>query len=406
MSPSAVPGPRVIPWARNTEFLVGSIIDSSTSLLQRQSHDIISFAMGSPADEAVPTELFDSLLSRAVERSGASAFGYAATEGHPLLHTALLDFLSTTPEKTTAERLLITTGGMQGLDLAAKLFVDRGDLVVVESPTYTNGSATMLAYGAEILEVPIDENGMIVELLPELIAKAGRIPKAIYVIPNFQNPSGTALSLERRKLLLELAREWGAVIIDDDPYGMLRFEGEDIPGFRELGEGDPLVFSVRTFSKMLAPGLRVGWVDADPEIVLKMIDAKQTMDTCTNVPAQLLAAEFLNAGHLDSHLVFLREEYRRRKATMQGALQQHFATDATWTDPSGGFFLWLTLPERVDTSHLFEVAVGHGVAFIPGRAFSVSGRFGNALRLCFASSYGDRTIEGVKRLAEAVSLIS
>ena len=402
-SPTA-PSSSVIPWASRTDFLVGSIIDSSTSLLQRQTHDIISFAMGSPADEAVPTELFSSLLTKAVDRSGASAFGYAATEGDPILHSALLDFLSTTPEKTTPERLLITTGGMQGLDLAGKLFIDRGDLVVVESPTYTNGSATMLAYGAEILEVPIDENGMIVEALPELVERAGRFPKAIYVIPNFQNPSGTALSLERRQLLLELARRWGAVIIDDDPYGMLRFEGEDIPGFRELGKGDPLVFSVRTFSKMLAPGLRVGWVDADPEIVLRMIDAKQTMDTCTNVPAQLLVAEFLTGGHLESHLQFLREEYRQRKATMQGALQQYFAKDAVWTDPSGGFFLWLTLPEHIDTSRLFEVGVAHGVAFIPGRAFSVSGQFGNALRLCFASNYGERTLEGIKRLSEAVAL--
>src|SRR3954454_22164176 len=155
---------------------------------------------------------------------------------------------------------------MQGLDLACKLFVDRGDLVVVESPTYTNGSATALSYGAELVEVPVDEHGMLVEALPEVVRRAGRAPKAIYAIPTFQNPSGATLSLERRRRLLELAHSWRSVVIDDDPYGELRFEGRRLPSLRELGEGDPLVFSVRTLSKTVAPGLRVGWVDTAPEL--------------------------------------------------------------------------------------------------------------------------------------------
>ncbi|MEV7134296.1 PLP-dependent aminotransferase family protein [Arthrobacter sp. NPDC093128] len=231
--------PAGLPWATRTKGLVGSIIDSSTSLLQRQTHDIVSFAMGSPAAEAVPSEAFREIYSSVLADAGAAAFGYGATEGQTALRDELVAFLDSTPERTSAERLLITTGGMQGLDLAGKLFVDPGDLVIVEAPTYTNGSATLLAYGADILEAPIDDDGLMVEALPELVQRAGRIPKAIYVIPNFQNPTGTAMSLERRHLLLALAREWGSIIIDDDPYGMLRFDGDHIPGFRELGGGGP-----------------------------------------------------------------------------------------------------------------------------------------------------------------------
>ncbi|MFE4545408.1 PLP-dependent aminotransferase family protein [Arthrobacter sp. NPDC056727] len=395
----------VLPWAARTKGLVGSIIDSSTSLLQRQTHDIVSFAMGSPAAEAVPSEDFSEIYSSVLANNGAGVFAYGATEGETALRDELLAYLETTPERTSAERLLITSGGMQGLDLAGKLFVDPGDLVIVEAPTYTNGSATLLAYGADIVEAPIDDDGLIVETLPELVQKAGRRPKAIYVIPNFQNPTGTAMSLKRRLLLLALAREWRSIIIDDDPYGMLRFDGRHIPGFRELGGGDPLVFSVRTFSKILAPGLRVGWVDADPAIVEKLIDAKQTMDTCTNVPNQLLSAEFLRRGGLEPHLDRLRREYQKRMRAMQTSLENHFSGVATWTHPQGGFFLWLTFGDNVDTSKLFDVAVQNGVAFIPGRAFSVTGQFGNALRLCFASQTPERTELGISRLAEALKAL-
>jgi 2-aminoadipate transaminase len=397
--------PQSLPWAARTKGLVGSIIDSSTSLLQRQTHDIVSFAMGSPAAEAVPFDAFRQIFDSVLADAGAAAYAYGATEGEIALRDELLAYLKSTPERTSAERLLITSGGMQGLDLAGKVFIDPGDLVIVEAPTYTNGSATLLAYGADIMEAPTDDDGLMVEALPELVQKVGRLPKAIYVIPNFQNPTGTAMSLERRLLLLALAREWGSIIIDDDPYGMLRFDGVHIPGFRELGGGDPLVFSVRTFSKILAPGLRVGWVDADPSIVAKLIDAKQTMDTCTNVPNQLLSAEFLRRGDLDPHLERLRSEYHTRMSAMQTSLETHFSGRAKWTNPQGGFFLWLTFGEHVDTSELFDLGLQKGVAFIPGRAFSVTGQFGNALRLCFASQTPGRTELGISRLAEALDAL-
>jgi 2-aminoadipate transaminase len=393
-----------IPLARRADLLVGSVIDSSTSLLAAQKHDIVRFAMGAPADEAVPMELFREI---AAGRFDHSSFTYGATEGEPELLRNLVDYLSGTSDPTSEERVTITAGGMQGLDLACKIFVDPGDLVIVESPTYTNGSATALSYGAELLEAPMDEHGLIVEALPELVERAGRTPKAIYVIPNFQNPSGTTLSLQRRELLLELAHRWNAVIIDDDPYGLLRFEGEDLPSLQALSPADPLLFSVRTFSKILAPGLRVGWVDTDPAVRRLVINAKQAMDTCTNVPNQHIVSEFIRRGGLTDHLAGLRGEYRRRKHAMQDSLRRHLGDRITMTDPEGGFFLWVTLQgkdARTSTRKLFETALAEGVAFIPGPALSASGKFDDALRLCFASTTPERTEEGVKRLARAMDL--
>ncbi|MDN6202391.1 MAG: PLP-dependent aminotransferase family protein, partial [Micrococcaceae bacterium] len=286
-------------------------------------------------------------------------------------------------------------------------FGEPGDLGIVESPTYTTGSATALSYGAELLEVPMDADGMDIDELERLVDAAGRTPKAIYTIPNFQNPSGTTLSVERRERLIGLARRWAAVIIDDDPYGLLRFAGEDLPGFRQLSDNDPLVFSVRTFSKILAPGLRVGWIDADPSLQQLIINAKQAMDTCTNVPAQHVVAEYLRRGILDEHLAFLRGEYHARRDAMQASLEKNLGGRIRTTHPDGGFFLWVTLTGEdaaVDTRRLFEIALAEGVAFIPGPALSAGGRFASAFRVCFASTGPERTDVGVQRLAAALDL--
>ncbi|GAA4886426.1 PLP-dependent aminotransferase family protein [Serinicoccus chungangensis] len=391
-----------LPLASRADLLVGSVIDSSTSLLARQTHDIVRFAMGSPAAEAIPTEALAE--AAAAELGTPASFDYAATEGDPDLRAALLTMLEGTTDATTEDRLTITAGGMQGLDLAAKLFIDPGDLVTVESPTYTNGSATALAYQAELAEIEVDEDGMSIDALRAAVDRAGRAPKVIYTVPTFQNPSGTTMSLDRRRELLEVARSWGSVVLDDDPYGMLRFAGHPVPSLHELADGDPLVFSVRTFSKIVAPGLRVGWVDADPSLGQLLIHAKQSMDTCTNLPAQRLVAAFLRSGRLEEHLAVQREEYRRRKDAMQQALTEHFSGRATWTDPEGGFFLWVSFGEEVDTEALFETALAEGVAYIPGNAFSPARRFPHDLRLCFASTRPERIHEGVARLARAVDV--
>jgi 2-aminoadipate transaminase len=391
-----------LPLADRVSGLVGSIIDSSTSLLASQTHDIVRFAMGAPSDDLMPVELLDRYAAHQVP----GKYSYGATEGEPDLIDEILTLQAAQNHASTADRITVTTGGMQGLDLACKLFIDPGDLVIVEGPTYTNGNATALSYGADLLEAPLDEDGLVVEALPELVARAGRTPKAIYTIPNFQNPSGVTLSLSRREQLLELAGRWGAVIIDDDPYGLLRFENEPIPALCELDPGNPRIFSVRTFSKILAPGLRLGWVDVDPSLRPLLINAKQAMDTCTSVPAQRTVTEFLAGGHLQPHLDRVLSLYHERKNAMRTALDRHFGDAVHATDPDGGFFLWITFGDPdVDTEALFEIALAEGVAYIPGSAFSINDHFHDALRLCFATSTPDRIDEGVARLKKAVSTI-
>ena len=393
-------------YASRVDGITGSVIDSSTSLLERQTHDIVRMAMGSPAPDAIPSATFGALLGD-LAGEGASAFDYGPTEGDASLRRALMDFLSAQGTPVDPDELLITTGGMQGLDLVCKLFVESGDLVAVESPTYTNGAATISGYEGRMVEIPGDEDGMDVEALASVTDAEGEPPKLIYTIPTFQNPAGTTLSRERRERLIELASDWGAVVLEDDPYGLLRFEGDDLPTLRELGAGRVRVIGVRTFSKILAPGLRVGWLEAQPEIVARMIDARQGMDTCTAPPMQRLVARFLAGGHADRHLAMLRGEYHRRKVSLQQALHDELAgLDVSWTDPHGGFFLWLTLPPEIDTEALFPLALEEGVAYIPGPAFSIGGRFRNALRLAFSAETPDRAREGVRRLARAIERLS
>jgi 2-aminoadipate transaminase len=254
-----------------------------------------------------------------------------------------------------------------------------------------------------MLEVPTDSEGMDVDALADLVAREPSAPKMIYTIPTFQNPSGTTLTFERRKRLLELASTWGSMILEDDPYEMLRFAGTPLPSLRQLADESVQVVGVHTFSKILAPGLRVGWVSADPVVIEAMTKARQAMDTCTNTLQQRLIARVLGDGRMRLHLEDLREQYSLRKEAMQAALSEELAgLHTSWTDPGGGFFLWLTLPEGLDSGVLFPIALEEGVAYIPGEAFSVSGLFSNAVRLAFSAEQPERARLGVRKLRRAI----
>lgn len=384
--------------ASRSRALVGSVIDASTTLLASQTHDVVRFAMGAPSDDLMPIELLDHYA--AARASGK--YSYGSSEGEPALIAQILERLA--PHAGgDPRRITITTGGMQGLDLAFKLFVDPDDLVAVEAPTYTNGTATALSYGAQVLEIPVDESGMDVQSLEQKVRDHARVPKVIYTIPNFQNPSGVTLSRDRRLRLIELAERWGSVIVDDDPYGRLRFTGDAIASFQELSPRDPRIFSVRTFSKILAPGLRLGWIEADSSLQPLLINAKQAMDTCTSVPTQVAIARFLADERLETHLGRVTDLYHERKRALRAAIQRTFGHGVTVTDPDGGFFLWATFTrDRVDTDALFQIALKEGVAYIPGSAFSITGSFRNSLRLSFATSSPRRIDVGVHRLRAAV----
>ena len=391
-----------LPFAPRTRGFVGSVIDSSTSLLAGQSHDIVKFAMGAPGEDLIPVERLDELSGRYT----SGRYDYGETAGEPKLIEQIVELTAQHGHPTSPDRIVVTNGAMQGLDIVCKLFVEQGDLVIVEGPTYTNANATALSYGARLLEAPTDEHGMVVDALEDLVRFSGQVPKIIYCIPNFQNPTGTTMPASRRRRLVELADRWNAVLVDDDPYGILRFEGEREATFHELSPLNPRIVSVRTFSKILAPGLRIGWMDVDPELKPLIIAAKQAMDTCTSVPQQHLVADFVAAGYLEEHLQRVVPLYRERRDRMRTALADTFGDRAVATDPAGGFFLWMALRgdfAGVDTQALVPEAIAAGVAYIPGPAFSTRGAFRSDLRLCFATNEPGRIDEGVKRLAEVIA---
>lgn len=391
------------PLARRSQHLLGSVIDSSTGLLARQSHDVVRFAMGAPEEDLLPVAELDEAFARAA----LGRYDYGESAGEPALREEIIRLSHSVGVATSDDRIVVTNGAMQGLDLAFKILVDLGDLVLVETPTYPNGYSTAKSYEAEVVSAPHDSDGLVVEALPDLVEKLGRPPKLIYTIPTFQNPTGVTLSRERRVLLLELAEKWGTMIIEDDPYSMLRFEGAPVPSFLELSPGNPLVFRIQTFSKLFAPGLRIGWIDVDPELQKLAVNAKQAVDTCTNVPNQLAVSHLLADNVLQSHLARLLPLYAERKNAMIGALSSTFGDSIRYTETEGGLFVWASFVgeiTHVNTQDLFPTALAEGVAYVPGGAFSHDTDLSNSLRLCFATSSPDRIHEGVRRLQRSVDL--
>ena len=395
--------PASLNFASRVGSITGSPIDASISLLQHQTRDVVSFAMGCPARDSLPAATV-ARLAADILAADAEALNYGPTEGERAFRRALLRFLpDRLGETAEPDQLLVTSGGMQGLDLVAKLFVDPGDWVIVEEPVYANTAAVVKSYQGNLLPIPIDDEGMNVDLIPDIARRAGVRPKLINVIPNFQNPTGHTLSLDRRRRLLAIADALGAVILEDDPYGLLDFRGRRLPSLRALSGNARNVIAVHTFSKIFAPGLRVGWVAADAAVIAKMIDARQAMDTCSNVLAQRIVARFMEHG-LDDHLMQLRSAYAVRRDAMVAALEHELGNRAgvRWSMPEGGFFLWLTLPDTIDSGALFEKALAAGVAYVPGGAFSNANACRNAIRLCFAYPDPGEIGLGVRRLAEVL----
>lgn len=389
----------VLPLATRASSLVGSVIDSSTSLLAEQAHDIVRFAMGSPAAEAIPSAGLAAIAGGELGPDAADAYDYAATEGDPPLREALLATLDGTGDATTADRLLITAGGMQGLDLGFKLFVDPGDLVIVESPTYTNGSATALSYQAELLEAPVDQDGLIVEQLPDLVAGAGRPPKVIYTIPTFQNPAGTTLPQDRRERIVELAAEHNVAIFEDDPYGDLQYSGEEIIPIRSL---DERVLYFGTFSKTLAPGIRVGFVIAPEEVAEVILSTREVADISNDRIMMRTVHHTLADDYLLGHIDECRDFYRSRRDSMLEALEREMPESVHWSKPDGGFFIWITLPDHVDGEEMFRIAAEHGTVVFPGKWFDPTGEVCHTIRLSFSTVPEDRIRLGIERLGKAI----
>ena len=366
---------------------------------------IISFGGGLPAPDVFPVEEFKTACIKVLNEYGPLALQYGATEGY----TPLREMIARHSEKylpnVTRDNILITSGSQQALDLIGKIFINRGDRILVESPTYLGALQAWNAYGAEYVSVPSDENGMMTEHL-EAALRTG--PKFIYVLPNFQNPTGATIPLERRKQLIALADRYGVPIIEDDPYGQIRYEGEHLPSVVTLDSGNRKtngcyignVIYLSTFSKILAPGIRLAWVVAPPEVILKLVQAKQGADLNTSSFNQITAYEVGRGGFLDKHVLTIRDCYRERRDVMLDALTEHMPEGVKWTHPKGGLFLWATLPEGMNTTELLQDAVAEKVAYVPGTSFFANGGGENTMRLNFSYSKPELINEGIARLGK------
>ena len=366
--------------------------------------EVISLAGGLPDTSTFPPQSFAAQMTRIAQESAAEALQYGPTEGFEETKDCILEVMGGEGMLPDPDDVIVTTGGQQAIDLVCKTLIDPGDVIICEAPTYPGALSVFSSYQADVVQVECDEDGMQVEALERLLGelrKEGRRPKFVYSVPSFQNPSGVTMSLQRRQRLVELARAEELLVVEDNPYGLLRYGGEPMPPLYQLDGGDFVVY-IGTFSKILSPGIRLGWAVAPPPVMEKIVLGKQAADLCTSTLTQYFVREYFAERRWQHYIDDLVGIYRGRRDTMLEALRTHFPAEATWTEPEGGLFIWATLPEYIDTSDLLAKALRADVAFVPGAAAYVDGRGRHSMRLNF-SGVGDKTIrEGVRRIGEVI----
>ncbi len=369
---------------------------------------VISFGGGLPAPDVFPVEEFMDACQRVLSTKGAEALQYGTTEGYMPLREMIARHTARYGISVSVDNIMITSGSQQALDLLGKIFINHGDRVLVELPTYLGALQAWNTFGAEYVAVPFDEDGMQTDELEKALRYG---PKFIYVLPNFQNPTGVTTSLERRKNIVELADRYGVPIIEDDPYGQLRFEGEHLPAVEVLdsemrginhGSYAGNVIYLSTFSKILAPGVRLAWVIAPAEVINKLVQAKQGSDLHTATFNQMVAYEVGRGGFYDKHIKKICAVYKERRDVMLDALEEHMPEGVQWTRPQGGLFLWATLPNGLNSTDILQTAVERKVAFVPGEPFYPNGGGTNAMRLNFSYSTPDKINEGISRLGNVL----
>jgi 2-aminoadipate transaminase len=366
--------------------------------------EIISFAGGLPAPESFPVKDLRRIVCNVMDKEAGSALQYGSTEGDVLLRTLLVERYKKEGLDISLDNLIITTASQQALDLVAKVFVNRGDKVIVGLPSYLGGLSAFGAYGADMVGIPLDEEGMsatkLEEVLADLAAK-GEKPKFIYIIPDFQNPSGITMTEKRRLDIIAIAKKYDLLIIEDSPYRELRFEGDPIKMMYALDNTEQ-VLTLGTFSKIFAPGFRIGWIVGNPKILDKIVMAKQSSDLCTPPFTQRIVARYLEEGLLDNNIKSIIEMYREKRDIMLKSFEEFMPPEVEWTVPEGGLFLFLTLPKHIDASELFLDAVKDKVAFVIGSAFHCNGEGKHTMRINFSYSSKEKNIEGTKRLAKVI----
>ncbi|MFZ0377530.1 MAG: PLP-dependent aminotransferase family protein [Solirubrobacteraceae bacterium] len=388
-------------FAERTKVMKSSAMRDLMALTERD--DVISLAGGLPDTSTFPADSYASLMSTVAANSCARALQYTPTEGLAAVKGCIAEVMRAEGMVADEDEMLVTTGGQQVIDLVCKTLVDPGDVVVCEAPTYPGAVPTFCAYQADVVHVTMDRDGMLVtelEATLDQLERDGRTPKFIYTVPNFHNPAGVTMSLERRHELVRIAGERELLVLEDNPYGLLRYEGAPLPTLRSLDE--EFIIYAGTFSKILSPGVRLGWTCAPAPVLAKMSLGKQASDLCSSSISQYFVSAYFDSGPWEVYVRSLIEIYRRRRDVMLDALAEHFPREAEWTLPQGGLFIWATLPDYIDTTDLLARALQDHVAFVPGRAAFVDGRGGSAMRLNFSGVGEDDIREGIRRIGEVV----
>jgi len=367
------------------------------------SPEIISLAGGMPDGRFFPIDRVIEASTFALREYGKKALQYGSTEGIKKLRVLLMDRMEKEGvNNIDLDNVIVSTASQQGLSLVAQVFVNPGDTVIVEEPSYLGALQAFASMQAKFCTVPVDKDGMQMDILEDRLKElqtAHIRPKFVYTVPNFHNPAGVTMTLERRKKLIELAHTYDLLIVEDDPYGEIRFEGEPIPSLLALG-GKDRVIALRTFSKISFPGLRLGWIVAREDIMNKIIVGKQAADLCSPAMTQYIAYEFISRGWLDDYVNVVRREYPKKKNAMIAALEQYFPVGSSWTDPQGGLFVWVKVPESIDTTAMFREAINAKVAYVVGIAFYPHRDDNCHMRLNFSAVDPEHITEGVHRLGD------
>jgi 2-aminoadipate transaminase len=413
-SPPSPPHRRAHTRAHDLERYAGLFADRTRVMRSSAMRDlmeitarpeVISLAGGLPDTSTFPPESFAAQMTRIAQESSAEALQYGPTEGFERTKECIREVMGAEGMEPDPEDVIVTTGGQQAIDLVAKTLVDPGDPVICEAPTYPGAVPVFSSYQADTFQITMDDDGMRIDELEALVdrlAADGRQPKFIYTVPSFQNPAGVTMSAERRRRLVEIARERELLVVEDNPYGLLRYEGEPTEPLYKLDGGDYVLY-LGTFSKILSPGIRLGWLCAPPPVMEKVILGKQASDLCTSTLTQYFVAEYFAEGRWRAYIDDLVGIYRERRDAMLDALERHFPPQATWTHPEGGLFVWATLPEYIDTTDLLAKALREDVAFVPGAAAYVDGRGGSSMRLNFSGSDAEKIREGIERIGHVVA---
>lgn len=369
-----------------------------------QRPEVISFAGGLPAPELFPVEEIGKVCQEVCAAEGRKVLQYATTEGRPTLRAKIADRMNRKYKShLKAENILITTGSQQNLDMAGKIFFDEGDVVLMESPTYLAAINAFKAYQPVFKEVPTDEKGMIPEELDKILAETPRA-KLIYVIPDFQNPTGICWSLERRQKFMEIVNKYNIPVLEDNPYGELRYEGETLPSLQSMDTKD-LVMAMGTFSKTFCPGLRIGWLAAPITLMKEFVKVKQSADLHTSAFDQAIIDRYMDEYSLDDHVAEINKLYKHRRDLLLKTMEETFTDGTTWTHPEGGLFLWLTFPEGVSARKVFDKCIEKNVAGVLGEFFYPNIKNDRHMRINYSNMPDDRIVEGVKRMAEALKEI-